>query len=87
MCVFEDMFLINQNAKLKLQFNPTLTDFKYNVSETQQIGIGAKYPSVKRNSNNYFRTFQIGGLITSFVDKDWYNSYYTINNNDYNSHK
>ena len=87
MCVFEDMFLINQNAKLKLQFNPTLTDFKYNVSETQQIGIGAKYPSVKRNSNNYFRTFQIGGLITSFIDKDWYNSYYTINNNNYNSHK
>ena len=95
MCVFDDIFLTTKNAQLKIQFNPVLTDFKYNVTESQQIGIGAKYPFVKRNSNNYFRTFQIGGLISSFVDRtDWYdphfddgttNNYHHINETGFSS--
>ena len=95
MCVFDDIFLTTKNAQLKIQFNPVLTDFKYNVTESRQIGIGAKYPFVKRNSNNYFRTFQIGGLISSFVDRtDWYdphfddgttNNYHHINETGFSS--
>ena len=86
MVLFEDMFLITKDAQLKIKFDPNVSDFKYNVTESQQVAIGAKYPYIKRNSNNYFRTFSIGGLITSLVDNDYYNSYFEQNNNSYTYH-
>ena len=68
MCIFDDIFLTRKDCQLKIQLNPSLNEFKYNVAESQQTTIGAKYPFIKRNGNNYFRTFPIGGLISSFID-------------------
>ncbi len=77
-CVFEDIFLTSGDRQLRIQFNPSIGDFKYNVMDSQQVTLGSQYPYVKRNGNNYFRSFSIGGLISSFIDdKDWYyTSYY-----------
>lgn len=72
-CNFEHIFLMGDNRQLKIQFNPNIGDFKYNVTESQQTTIGAKYPFIKRNSNNYFRSFSIGGLISSLSEfSNWY---------------
>ena len=77
MCLFEDIFLTREECQLKIKFNPSLNEFKYNVMESQQTTIGAKYPYVKRNGNNYFRTFPIGGLISALVDQtDWYDPHF-----------
>lgn len=77
MCLFDDIFLTRDDCQLKIKFNPTLSEFKYNVTESQQVTIGAKYPYIKRNGNNYFRTFPIGGLISSFIDTtDWYDPHF-----------
>ena len=77
MCEFEDMFLTRDGCQLKIQFNPSLNEFKYNVTESQQTTLGSKFPFIKRNGNNYYRSFPIGGLISSFSDTtNWYNSYY-----------
>lgn len=77
MCLFDDIFLTRDDCQLKIRFNPTLSEFKYNVTESQQVTIGAKYPYIKRNGNNYFRTFPIGGLISSFIDTtDWYDPHF-----------
>lgn len=77
MCVFEHIFLTDEDKQLKIQFNPTIGDFKYNIMESQQITLGSKYPYVKRNGNNFFRSFSIGGLISAFMDdKDWYKIFY-----------
>jgi len=77
MCSFEDIFLTRKDSQLKIKFNPTLTSFKYNVTESQQLAIGAKYPYIKRNAANYFRTFSLGGLISSLVDMtDWYDPHF-----------
>ena len=85
-CDFEDMFLTTASQQLNIKFNPTLGDFKYNVTESQQITIGSKYPYVKRNADNYFRTFSIGGLISSFIDSsDWYIPSVKNASNDYES--
>ena len=76
MCYFEDIFLNDGKRQLKVQFNPTVADFKYNVTESQQITIGSQYPYIKRNSKNYYRTFNLNGLISSFMDEDnWYNEH------------
>lgn len=77
MCLFDDIFLTRDDCQLKIKFNPTLSEFKYNVTESQQVTIGAKYPYIKRNGNNYFRTFPIGGLISSFIDTtNWYDPHF-----------
>lgn len=77
MCLLDDIFLTRDDCQLKIKFNPTLSEFKYNVTESQQVTIGAKYPYIKRNGNNYFRTFPIGGLISSFIDTtDWYDPHF-----------
>lgn len=73
MCLFEDIFLTEGEKQLKIQFNPSVSDFKYNVSESQQVTLGSKYPYLKRNGNNYFRSFSLSGLISALVDEIyWY---------------
>ena len=77
MCILEDIFLTKKDCQLKIKFNPTLSDFKYNVTESQQLTIGSKFPYIKRNNANYFRTFSIGGLISSFIDtSNWYDPHF-----------
>lgn len=76
-CVFEDIFLTQGNKQLKVQFNPVVSDFRYNVTESQQVTLGSKYPYVKRNGNNYFRSFSLGGLISALMDEQgWYDPNY-----------
>ena len=77
MCVLDDIYLTRDDCQLKIKFNPSLNEFKYNVTESQQITIGSKYPYIKRNGNTYFRSFPIGGLISSFIDTtDWYDPHF-----------
>ena len=76
-CEFEDIFLTRKNEQLCIKFNPSLNEFKYNVTESQQVTIGAKYPYINRNGNNYFRTFPIGGLISFLSDTtNWYDPHF-----------
>lgn len=73
MCMFEDIFLTQGNKQLKVQFNPAVSDFKYNVAESQQVTLGSQYPYIKRNGNNYYRTFSLSGLISALMDEiHWY---------------
>jgi len=77
MCLLDDIFLTREDCQLKIKFNPSLNEFKYNVTESQQTALGARYPYIKRNGSNYFRTFPIGGLISSFIDTtDWYDPHF-----------
>ena len=77
MCLLDDMFLTRNDCQLKIKFNPSLNEFKYNVTESQQTTIGAQYPYINRNGNNYFRSFPIGGLISSFIDTtNWYDPHF-----------
>ena len=80
MCEFEDIFLTRDDCQLKIQFNPSLNEFKYNVTESQQVTLGSKFPFIRRNGNNYYRSFLIGGLISSFSDtSNWYDPHYYDN--------
>ena len=83
MCVLEDIFLTKNDCQLKIKFNPSLSEFKYNVSQSQQITIGDKFPHITRNGNSYFRSFPIGGLISSFIDtSDWYDPHFEEKEHD-----
>lgn len=72
-CVFEDIFLTHGGLQFRLKFNPTVSSFKYNVTESNQITIGSKYPFIKRNGKNFYRTFSVSGLISSLTNEsEWY---------------
>ena len=68
MCIFDDIFLMGDNKQLRVRFNPTISNFKYNVTESINATLGAKYPYIRRNGHNYYRSFSIGGLITTYMD-------------------
>lgn len=77
MCIFDDIFLSAEGRQLKIKLNPSLNEFKYNVSQSQQVAIGSKFPFIKRNGANYFRTFPLGGLISSFMDtSNWFDPHF-----------
>lgn len=88
MCILDHIFLTKNNCQLKIQFNPSLNQFKYNVNQSQQVAIGSKYPFIKRNGNNYFRSFPIGGLISSFIDTtNWYDPHFNNNEGRFQNNK
>ena len=60
-CLFEDIFLTQGERQLKIQFNPAISDLKYNVTESQQVTLGSKYPYVKRNGNISLDLFLLVG--------------------------
>lgn len=69
-CLFEDMYLIGENKSLRIKFNPTITNFKYNIAESIKNTLGSKYPFINRNGKSFYRSFSIGGLITSYMDTE-----------------
>ena len=87
-CTFQHIFLSNEKRQLKIKFNPNLNQFKYNVNEVQQNTIGSKYPYIKRNGANYFRSFPIGGLISALSDMtDWYDPHFIDGNFNLNQNE
>ena len=66
----DDLFLTADDTQIKIKFNPNISSFKYNVAEGQVNTIGGKYPIIKRNGAQYYRSFPITGTITHFMDKD-----------------
>jgi hypothetical protein len=66
----DDMYLLNNKAQLVIKFNPTITSYKCVVTESITTTLGSQYPYVRRNGNNKYRQFQIGGLISSLADPD-----------------
>lgn len=68
MLIFDDMYLTGRDRQLRLRFNPTVSSFKRNVVESNTVTIGSKYPFIKRNGYTYYRSFPIGGLISSQME-------------------
>ena len=68
MVVFEDIFLIDNEQKLTVRFDPQVNNYSHVVSETLTQTIGSKYPFIRRNGNVDYRTFSLNGTITAFMD-------------------
>jgi len=67
---FDHMFLTCKDKQLKIKFNPSISSFKRNISETKIDTIGSKYPFVKRNGDVNYIQFPIGGLIAAEMDEE-----------------
>lgn len=67
---FEDLFLYDGSRQLKVRFNPKVSTFKTNVSESKTNTIGSKHPFITRNGNVNYKEFAISGLISYQMDEN-----------------
>lgn len=68
MLIFDDMYLCASQKQLRIRYNPKITSYKKNLSETKIDTIGSKYPFIKRNGAMEYRQFSISGMITIHND-------------------
>lgn len=68
---FNYSFLLGQNNKqLRLMFDNTMPNYKYQIIESKIDPINAVYPIVTRNAATKYKTFPINGLISFWMDDD-----------------
>lgn len=70
MIEFEDIFLLNNKGIFVVRFNPTISSYKITTQDTITATLGGKYPVIRRNGDNYYRSFSIGGLISCLADPE-----------------
>ena len=79
-CFFDDMYLTGSNKQLRIKFDPVISNYKQNFSESLQTTLGSQYPFITRNGSNNYKSFTLGGLITTYMDT--YNNYNVNLNED-----
>lgn len=65
---FEDMFLFDGERQLNIRFNPKVSIYKKDLSESKTETMGSKYPYISRNGNIDYKEFSISGLISYQMD-------------------
>lgn len=68
--VFDHAFLTSKDTQLCVKFNPSISNYKVNVSDNIVTTIGSKYPYINRNGNMYYRTFSLSGTIAYEMDAE-----------------
>ena len=69
--LFTYSFILGQdNQQLKLQFNNTMSSFKYQIYDSKKDTIGSQFPFISRNAAVNYRTFSIGALISFQMDEN-----------------
>lgn len=66
----EYFYLLAEGQQIKIKFDPNISSFKRQVSESKVDTIGSKYPFVKRNGATDYKTFPISGTISHFMDEN-----------------
>lgn len=69
---YEYSYLLGESIQLKLKFNNSLNNFKYNILQTKQDTLGGKYPVILRNGQAYYAEFPVTGLISMHMDEAHY---------------
>lgn len=60
---------LSETKQLKLAFDFQLSTYKYNILESKTDTLGSRYPFIKRNGDNYYRSFGCSGTITGYMDQ------------------
>ena len=69
-CDFNDAFLIEGTSHLKLEYNFNVTSLNINTMETKVDMLGSKYPFITRNADTYYKTLQLSGLLSAYMNID-----------------
>ena len=72
--ILDDMFLVANGLSLRIRYNPSITNFKYTLSESITNTIGSQYPFVRRNGQMNYRSFSIGGLLSCNTESELFDT-------------
>ena len=77
---------VSPNIKqLKLKYDFQISSYKTNITENLTTTIGSKYPFIRRNGDNYYKSFPITGTISYYMDNiDFFTTKEEIFYNDNN---
>ena len=66
-CITGDdtMLLDAKGNYVTIKFNPKISSYKYEIKESITATIGGKFPVIRRNGKQRYRSFSISGLISS----------------------
>lgn len=64
----EDIFLTTKDYQLRVRFDPQISSFSHVISESLTATLGAKYPFIRRNGKQDYRSFSLSGTISAFMD-------------------
>ena len=67
---FDDMFLYDNEKQLRLCFNPKISSYKINTKQQKVEIIGNKFPYFVQSGSNYYKEFNISGLISQEMDNE-----------------
>lgn len=74
----EHIFLANKSKQCAIEYNPSVSNFKYITQESITNTLGGKYPIIRKNGDTYYKQFTISGTIylnvTDLSDIDCYDS-------------
>lgn len=72
LCIeYDDVFLCDTDAMLALRYNVKLSGYKWVTQSSITNTLGGRYPFIRKNGDQFYRTFNLSGLI--YLDYD-YNS-------------
>ena len=67
--VLEGVFLSNNELQMKICYDLNISGFKYNFTDVVTPTLGSKYAFIRRNGEQKYRTFNIGGLISYHTEQ------------------
>lgn len=62
--ISDDIFLVTKDIIFKVVFNPEITSYKRNLQDIVTPTLGGRYPFVRRNGHQSYRTFNLNGLLS-----------------------
>ena len=69
--LFNYSYLLGKGGQqLKLQFNNTINNYKYQLYDSKVDTIGSQYPFISRNATVNYRVFSISALISFWMDEN-----------------
>lgn len=66
----EYLYLGAEGEQIKIKFDPSVSSFKRQISESKVDTLGSKYPYITRNGAVDYKTFPITGTISHFMDNE-----------------
>lgn len=71
---YEYSYLVGEDGKqLRLEYNTSISSYKYNYQEGKTDTINGVYPFITRNGHTKYRTFSLNGLLSFIMDCSLWN--------------
>lgn len=68
--IFNDAYLTGEGTQLSVKFNPNVSNYRRNVSDSVITTIGSKFPYIDRNAYVDYRSFSLSGTIAYEMDNE-----------------